>query len=324
MAFNLLDIVGNIFHSDEKEKQAEEEKAANLLQRIGNALGINTTTAANKYNPFVKKNGELVNPNLNYQKLLDSKNISQTAKNYITAATGLSPTTYISKPTAITNFPKLQVYNGQVSKVNSPTPYGSKNLTTTPTPTTNTSTKTSGDNGEVKFNANANADKLGDMDIINELPKLSVKQIEAIISKHYKNSKVISTKDARAIYNAQNNSGISALVTLGIGGLESGWGTSNIANKTHNIWGYGATNDNPYGNAHKYASMEDAALQYSNSLKKTYYNGYGAKTINSIGTGNNPKGKGYAYNNDGSISTTWAPNVSSIMRTLYNTAKSAQ
>ena len=138
---------------------------------------------------------------------------------------------------------------------------------------------------------------------------------------NYSKSKVISPTDAQAIYNAQNKSGVSALVTLGVGALESGWGTSNIANKTHNLWGYGATNDNPMGNAHKYSSMEDAALGYSNSLKRDYYEGYGAKTINAIGTCNNPAGKGYAYNNDGSISTTWSPNVSSIMRTLYNTAK---
>ena len=175
----------------------------------------------------------------------------------------------------------------------------------------------------MQFNANADPSDLGDMDIINDLPKLTEKQIQAIISKHYSNSDVIKPEDARAIYNAQVNSGVSALVTLGIGALESGWGTSNIAKKTRNLWGYGATNDNPEGNAHKYTTMEDAALRYSNSLKKDYYNGYGAKTINAIGTGNNPAGKGYAYNNDGSISTTWSPTVTSIMKTLYNTAKSA-
>lgn len=38
---------------------------------------------------------------------------------------------------------------------------------------------------------------------------------------------------------------MSALAILGIGALESGWGTSNIAKKTNNIWGYGATNVNP-------------------------------------------------------------------------------
>jgi beta-N-acetylglucosaminidase len=233
----------------------------------------------------------LFNSQINYQKLLDNPNISSKAKNYITLATGLTP---IIRNSSSNNIPTNSVfYKGP-----------------------------SGNNGvEVKFNANADTNSLGDMDIINDLPKLTEKQIKAIISKHYNKSTVIKPDDAQAIYNAQNKSGISALVTLGVGALESGWGTSNIANKTRNLWGYGATNDNPEGNAHKYSTMEDAALRYSESLKKDYYDGYGAKTINSIGTGNNPAGKGYAYNNDGSISTTWSPTVTSIMKTLYNTAK---
>lgn len=45
-----------------------------------------------KYNPFLDKNGELVNPYLNYQKILDNSNVAQTAKDYIQKATGLTPT----------------------------------------------------------------------------------------------------------------------------------------------------------------------------------------------------------------------------------------
>ena len=285
MAFDFIDVIRNIFHSDEKEKAEAEQKTAELQNKTNTVFGTNEKTTANTINPFLKSDGSLVNPLLNYQTLLDNPNISSKAKKYIQSATGLSPATSVSSNSSI---PTNSVF------------YKSP---------------------EVKFNANADPSGLGDMDIINDLPKLTEKQIQAIISKHYSNSDVIKPEDARAIYNAQVNSGVSALVTLGIGALESGWGTSNIAKKTRNLWGYGATNDNPEGNAHKYTTMEDAALRYSNSLKKDYYNGYGAKTINAIGTGNNPAGKGYAYNNDGSISTTWSPTVTSIMKTLYNTAK---
>lgn len=288
LAFNIIDAIKNIFHSDEKEKAEAKQKTAELQNKANTVFGTNEKSATNKINPFLKSDGSLVNPLLNYQKLLDNPNISSKAKSYIQSATGLTPATGVSSNSSI---PTNSVfYKGP----------------------------------EVKFNANADANSLGNMDIINDLPKLTPKQIEKIISQHYKNSTVISPSDARAIFNAQNNSGISALVTLGIGALESGWGTSNIAKKTRNLWGYGATNDNPEGNAHKYTAMEDAALRYSNSLKKDYYDGYGAKTINAIGTGNNPAGKGYAYNNDGSISTTWSPTVTSIMKTLYNTAKTVQ
>jgi cell wall-associated NlpC family hydrolase len=52
------------------------------------------------YNPFLNKNGELINPFLNYQKLLDRSDISQKAKYFITQATGLTPT--VTAPTVTT------------------------------------------------------------------------------------------------------------------------------------------------------------------------------------------------------------------------------
>ena len=282
-----------------------QNRVDELQQVVNNAFGLskkNTSNTSILFNPFLKNNGELVNPNLDYQRMLDNPNVSELVKSYIALATGLTPTTTTQSSSYSDIEPSTVVLsNGQSSN-------------------NKTSTSKANSGGTGTANANVSGGNLGDMDIINGLPKLSESQIKAIISKHYKNSKVISPSDAKAIYNAQNTSGVSALVTLGIGGLESGWGTSNIANKTNNLWGYGATNDNPEGNAHRYSSIENAALGYSNSLKRDYYNGYGAKTINAIGTGNNPAGKGYAYNNDGSISTTWAKNVNSIMNTIYNTA----
>lgn len=288
MISKIKSAINNLFNADEEEKAKKKQIREDLQKKFNTAVAFGTTesNSNNSLNPFLKSNGELVNPNLNYQQLLNSSRISQRAKDYITKATGLTQTATSQTGQAVSE--KAKNFFGPVNS------------------------------------ANADTNKFGDMDIINELPKLSQNQIKEIISKHYKNSTVISPSDAQAIFNAQADSGVSALVTLGIGALESGWGTSNIAKKTRNLWGYGATNDNPEGNAHKYTTMEDAALRYSNSLKKDYYNGYGAKTINSIGTGNNPAGKGYAYNNDGSISTTWSPNVTSIMKTLYNTAQTVK
>ena len=92
MSINFKEIISNIFHADEKEKEAEEQKSSALQQKISNVLGINDNSTTNTFNPFLNKNGQLFNPLLNYQKLLDNPNISQKAKNYITQATGLSPT----------------------------------------------------------------------------------------------------------------------------------------------------------------------------------------------------------------------------------------
>lgn len=98
MSLKLKDIVGNIFYTDEKEKAAEQQKTADLQQKINNAYGTAETPTNNSLNPFLKNNGELFNPNLNYQQMLDNPNISQKAKHYIMQATGLSPTE--STPTA--------------------------------------------------------------------------------------------------------------------------------------------------------------------------------------------------------------------------------
>lgn len=62
-----------------------------------------------EYNPFLDRNGKLLNKHINYQQLLDNDKINDTTKNYITKATGLTPSARqdfggkLGKGTAITN-----------------------------------------------------------------------------------------------------------------------------------------------------------------------------------------------------------------------------
>ena len=151
------------------------------------------------------------------------------------------------------------------------------------------------------------------LDIAEGLPKLTVEEIAQIIKTKFSRSPIMSESDAAGIYDAQQNTGMSALAILAIGALESGWGTSNIAKKTNNIWGYGATNINPEDNAHRYSQMSQGASQFASEFMKTYYNGYGAKSIHAAGTGDNPKGMGYAYYDGGGIDKRWADQVNNIM-----------
>ena len=171
------------------------------------------------------------------------------------------------------------------------------------------------------FDANADPNSLASLDVATQLPKLSEKQISDIIAKHFSKSTVIKPSDAAGIFNAQQNTGMSALAILGIGALESGYGTSNIAKQKNNIWGWNATNVNPGGNATAFSQMSQGALEFANKYMNTYYNKYGAKSISAAGTGNNPAGKGYAYYDNGSINPTWATSIGSIMKNFYNTAK---
>ena len=89
MSLNLKNVVGNIFYNNKDQSVAEEQNSADLKQTVDNVFG----------NPFLNKNGELINPHLNYQKLLDNPNVSNKVKQYIEQATGLSSTTTTSTST---------------------------------------------------------------------------------------------------------------------------------------------------------------------------------------------------------------------------------
>ena len=184
---------------------------------------------------------------------------------------------------------------------------------------------TTSTSGTTTFNSNLDTSQLVNMDIAKELPKLSVSQIREIIRKKFPSDSVVKVTDAEGIYKAQQQTGMSALAILGIGALESGWGTSAIAKNKGNLWGWNATNANPYGDATTFSSTAgSAALEYAKNYMDLYYTARGSKSIYSTGSGNNPSGKGYAYNDDGSISQSWHPKVGDIMEQLYEIAKTVE
>ena len=285
--------VNSLFNFDSQQQSNQ------LKNKIDTLYGKQNTTTApniNSFNPFIsKRDGQVINKMADYKPIVNSSATSDKVREWITQATGIQPTNTMSNSSNSTQ---------------------NENSTAFSSGTINSN----GDDN-VGFNGNLDSSSLGSLDVATQLPKLSTAQIAEIIKKHFNRSSVISTSDAEGIYNAQKTTGMSALAILGIGALESGWGTSNIAKKTNNIWGYGATNVNPEGNAHRYGQMSQGATQFATEFMKTYYNGYGAKSINSAGTGNNPKGMGYAYTDGGAIDSSWATQVSSIMGKLYNTAK---
>ena len=89
MSLKLRDIVGNIFHTKEKEETESNNATVNAQKKVNQVYGTNPT---NSFNPFLRRNGKLVNPYIDYQKVLDNPNVSSTIKGYIKSATGLTPT----------------------------------------------------------------------------------------------------------------------------------------------------------------------------------------------------------------------------------------
>lgn len=151
---------------------------------------------------------------------------------------------------------------------------------------------------------------------IKKLPMLDQYSIEKIISTKLagKNS-VVKVSDAAAIKAAQDKYGISALALLGIATQESGLGTSNIAKTKYNLWGWGATNVNPSGNAKQWASVGEAFDGYTFGLNDKYYTKRNEKSILDIsGLGGGAK-IGYAFvDKAGKIpDQQWGPNISKIM-----------
>lgn len=88
LKLNLKDIVGNIFYTEQKKQEADEQKTAELQRKANKAFGKNTVSTSN---PFLDRNGNLLNSGLNYQQILNSPGVSQRVKEFITQATGLTP-----------------------------------------------------------------------------------------------------------------------------------------------------------------------------------------------------------------------------------------
>jgi len=277
--------------------QTIEQNSDNLNQPTREYLNsiLNEGQGPKAFNPFINSKGNLVNPYADYQKVLNNDAVSSRVKSWISDATGLTQTN--ASNTAATG-----------------------NAASSATNTSGTSS-TSGTNNELKFNGGYSSSQLASLDIKSELPKLSTAQISTIIDKYFGKSPVISSSDAKGIYDAQQSTGMSALAILGIGALESGYGTSAIAKAKNNLWGYGAVNSNPMGGATSFSPIAQGATQFAQKFMNTYYDKYGAKSISQTGTGNNPAGKGYAYNNDGTINASWADKVGNIMGQFYDTAK---
>lgn len=76
-----------------------ENAVSNAKSKIDALFGKNDNKSSelqkkvnSYYNPFLKRNGELLNPYIDYQRVLDGSNASNRAKNYISQATGLTQT----------------------------------------------------------------------------------------------------------------------------------------------------------------------------------------------------------------------------------------
>lgn len=130
-------------------------------------------------------------------------------------------------------------------------------------------------------------------------------------------------------YDICTEEGIDPIVMMSIGILESGWGTSNIANDKGNLWGWGAGDSDPYNGAASHVngsnSISDAAMSLlrsiCQSLKKTADNpSSGTRYVLAVEHGAvNPDlstiyGTAYWYCSD---PEGWISKVTGIMKSVF-------
>lgn len=80
--------------------QNTKDRLERFKNKVSDVFASGNEKHSVNLNPFLNKSGNLVNPYLNYQKILDSSDTSSKVKSLIQEATGLSPTVSVQTPSA--------------------------------------------------------------------------------------------------------------------------------------------------------------------------------------------------------------------------------
>lgn len=100
MAFNLKEIIGNIFNfgKDEEKQQAQQPASESEISNFKTLLQQVTgqSSKPKPVNPFInKQTGGLVNPYIDYRQALENPNLNDRTKKYIAQATGIPQSTKV-------------------------------------------------------------------------------------------------------------------------------------------------------------------------------------------------------------------------------------
>lgn len=100
------------------------------------------------------------------------------------------------------------------------------------------------------------------------------------------------------LINVANNYGANALTLYSVAKVESGMGTSSIAYYKNNLYGMGAGDDNPFGNALSYNTIEESVLDYAKKIGQTAYASIYDYRYNGTHLGNKLSGQMVYYATD--------------------------
>lgn len=154
---------------------------------------------------------------------------------------------------------------------------------------------------------------------LNKPSGLSLEQFEKVLTDSKDKNKVFQN-NAKYFYYIEKEYNINGLFVAAVGIHESAWGTSKIASKKYNLFGYGAYDSNPYNGAYNFESYSESIDLIARVFTKYYINPSGTKIYdNSLASGKYYKGnsieavgKSYATDKE------WANKVYTQMKYLYS------
>ena len=107
------------------------------------------------------------------------------------------------------------------------------------------------------------------------LPQRSQSVYSASEIDGYINNKTKSHSKMRGLGTAfvddQNKFGVNAMLTVGIAGNESKWGTSDISQKNNNLFGHAAYDSDPSGSANKYSTPAFSVYYHTSDFMSKQY-----------------------------------------------------
>ena len=175
---------------------------------------------------------------------------------------------------------------------------------------------------DINFEEKPASDLVKKLDFNMELNKpsgLSIEQFRKVLS-DTKDKNNIFEQNAQYFYYIEEQYNINGVFVAAVGVHESAWGTSKLAMNKKNLFGYGASDSNPYNNAYSFDNYSEGIDLLARVFTKYYLNPKGT----SIYGGEIANGRYYngntlsAVNKKYASDSNWANAVYSHMKYLYN------
>lgn len=155
---------------------------------------------------------------------------------------------------------------------------------------------------------------------LNKPSELSLNQFKKVLSGNSQDKNKIFENNAEYFYYIEKQYNINGLFVAAVGIHESNWGSSKIANDKRNLFGYGASDSNPYNNAKTFSTYAEGIDLVARVFVKYYVNAPGT----AIFDGQTASGKYYsgstlsAVNKRYASDKNWNEGVYKWMSYLYN------